>query len=119
MQAGHDHMRLAAWMMYLSGLLHFLVPAVAGPSPEALGMIVPGAIWAGLGFCLIRTGWRWLAYAGFGLALLGMIAAVALATGAGPAPDWLGWAIFAADLSVAAALFVVLWRDAPADGPTA
>ena len=104
-------MRPAAWLMYASGALHFLVPVVAGFTAEAVGMIVPGLIWIALGFVLLRFGWRWLAWLCFFLLLAGSIAALTLALGAGPAPTSLGWAIFAVDVAAVAALFGVLWGD--------
>ena len=105
---GHAEMKPAAWMMYLSALLHFAAPVVAGFSQAALGLLPFGVVWAVIGWLLVTRGWRFLAWVAFFLALLGVIAGLA---GAAGVPVWVTNGIALADGLAAACLFVVLWRS--------
>ena len=108
--AGYAHMKPAMWMMYLSALLHFLAPMASGFTFASVVLVPIGLVWTVIGWLLMTRGWRGLAWIGFFLALIGMVAGL---IGVAGVAAWVMTGIALADLAAAVCLFVVLWRDRP------
>lgn len=108
----------AAWMMYLSGIAHFIAPFFSGFSLWSLLLVPAGAFWFLAGFTLIQRRSRLLAGVLFLLALAGAIAGSDMGFGNWSVAPWVGWLICLSDLGAALFLFLALWpgRDAVQEG---
>jgi len=98
----------AGVLLAASALLHAFAFTVTGFTSEALLFIVIGLIWGAIAWGLWR-GWRWLAWIAFVVVLIGMLAAY-IRVGGSTIPDWWLMLMVFSDLSVAACLFIALWR---------
>jgi len=101
-------MRSAGLFLALSGVLHLVAPVFAGFAPGSLVLLAIGVIYLLLA-AGINRGWRGLAYIVFVVLLVGANVAFAM-VGGGLLPDYLWYAIIAADLVALVSLFVALWR---------
>lgn len=101
--------RAAAGLLALSGVLHLLVPVLAGFSSATVIMFAIGIAYLAGARGLIG-GSRLLAYLVFVVMLIGALTAY---IGTGPdslMPDWLAFAIVVANVGCAVCLFGHLWR---------
>ena len=89
--------------------LHFLSLIVGGLNTEAFGLVLFGVFYAGFAYGLM-LGWRWLAYVGFIVLLIGTSLAASNIWAFGTVPGWLYAAIAVANLLAIAALFAALWK---------
>ncbi|MEM7219545.1 MAG: hypothetical protein AAF515_14350 [Pseudomonadota bacterium] len=101
---------IAALLLAVSGVLHFVGPLLAGFASASLPLLVFGVLYLILAHFL-RRGSRLVAWIVFFMMLVFGIGALGQTGGVSPVPDWVTYAIIAADLACAACLFVVLWRD--------
>lgn len=104
--------RIGAFFIAISAILHILAFLVGGFSSAVLMLIPIGVIYLGLAYGLL-SGWRWMAYLTFLIALIGSIVAFGSSMGSGAIPSWWWLLIVAADLGAAFCLFTVLWRNRP------
>lgn len=110
--------RLGALFIAVSAALHVFAFLVGGFSTDALRLIPVGLVYAVIAYGLTR-GWRWLAYVAFIAMMIGGTVALGSLWTPSPVPQWWTIAIIAADWLAALALFVSLWRPAPATGNVA
>ena len=103
---------IAALFVIVSGVLHLPAPVILGVSPYALGLMVIGLIYIGIGWALPANR-RWLAWITFFVVMFGGIVAMASAMGSlGVTAMW--WAlIFIVDWLAALMLFIYLWKSKP------
>ena len=104
--------RLGAFFIAISAILHILAIFVGGVSSFTLGLVVIGIVYLGFAYGLL-SGWRWMAYLTFLIALIGSIVAFGSSFGAGPVPGWWWTLIVIADVGAVITLFAALWRGAP------
>ncbi|MEL6202323.1 MAG: hypothetical protein AAFR39_08185 [Pseudomonadota bacterium] len=106
-------MRLAAYVIIISALLHIALWVLSGFSGDALFLIIPAAIYVVLAVCLLASIWgsRWIG-------LLVMLGGAAAAIGSFVAPPvepyWMFALIFGADMLAAILLFGSIWAGKPA-----
>lgn len=110
--------RFGAALIAVSAALHVFAFLVGGFSADALRLIPVGLIYALLAYGLTR-GWRWLAYVAFIAMMVGGTLALGSLWTPSPVPQAWTIAIIGADWLAALALFVSLWRPAPASGNAA
>lgn len=101
--------KLAALMLQISGILHFIAPLFAGFSNDVMRMLPIGLIYLLLSWGVYR-GWRWVGWIAFLILLPGAVFAFANAYSGTTIPAWIYAAITLADLLAAITLFVILWR---------
>lgn len=106
-----ETIRPAAWMMYLSGMAHFIAPFVSDFSLWSLLLVPAGVFWFVVGYLLIHWRSRLLAGLLFAFALAGAIAGFDMALGHWLVAPWIGWLICFSDLGAGLFLFATLWSD--------
>ena len=105
--------RFGALFILISAALHLLAFVAGGFSAEALQLIPIGLAYVAIAFGLARSR-RWVAYVAFLVMMIGGTVALSYLWTAWAVPQWWTIAIIMADWLAAAALFVALWRPAPA-----
>ena len=99
----------ATYFFYAAALFHLLAILMSGGA--LLGTLAFGVLlWPLIGYLLSRFGWRWLAYLGFILALIGSIISFAYALQAFGILRLCLFGIVFTTLGSAVLLFGALWR---------
>lgn len=104
--------RPAASFLALAGVLHLMSPIFAGLSGVGWGMLAIGLVYIAASF-LLRQGRRWLGYIVFIVMLIGALAAYMQTGPAAALPNWLSFAIVAANIGCVLCLFSALWHSPP------
>ncbi len=102
--------KLAALLLQISGVLHFITPLFAGFSDDVMMLLPVGLIYLLLSWGVYR-GWRSVGWIAFLVVLPGAVFAFANAYSGTTVPAWIYAAITLADLLAAITLFVILWRS--------
>lgn len=100
--------RLAAIALLVSALLH-VAALLAGSGGSVVVVLAASAVLVALAAGLLK-GLRWVAWAGFFIALADGIAALGSAVAAAGGPDPICLAVAGCDWLAALALFIHLWR---------
>ena len=106
-------LRLAAYALGISGLLHLITPVFAGMVSPVPAMLAIGVLYLVIAtFFHEAPGWSvWpIKIVVFWMMLIGGGAALGNSFDPGAVPGWLYLAIFAADALAALGLFVEVWR---------
>ncbi len=107
--------RIGAFFIAISAILHMLAFLVGGFASAALMLIPIGLMYLGFAYGL-ASGWRWMAYLTFIIALIGSLLAFGSSMGSGPIPAWWWLLIVIADVGAVLGLLPALWRARPAQG---